>query len=239
MKSKYNSFYFHKFEILLKENKIIFSYSFDKKIYFNPEIELDLKTVKNKESIELAVFNLGMAMLVSYYKAYCPKKIIIEAGCLNTEQIKFWHKLYENGLMQFFYENKIDFKNLINIQSNSQKKYKHPVLSKGKKVLLPIGGGKDSLVSAEILKEKNIDFTWFYIQQHEELNNRITTFLQHFVKIGDNLEKACDSYNKSVGSVEKNIRPTLNKFNKLGVPANKAAVTSNEIDINLKSLSDQ
>lgn len=73
----------------------------------------------------------------------------------------------------------------------------------------------------------------------QELNNRITTFLQHFVKIGDNLEKACDSYNKSVGSVEKNIRPTLNKFNKLGVPANKAAVTSNEIDINLKSLSDQ
>ena len=37
-------------------------------------------------------------------------QIIIEAGYLNAEQIAWWKNLIINGMGQFFYENKIDWR---------------------------------------------------------------------------------------------------------------------------------
>lgn len=164
-KKNYKAFIFHGFNIDKGKNKIIFCYSFDNELFFKPEIGIDLSNVKNISNIKSAVFNLGMAELPSFYKAFCPPQIIIEAGYLNKKQIKFWESLYKNGLGEFFYQNKINFKDLIKIKiSPEAPRFENSIKIKGEKILLPIGGGKDSIVSAEILKEKGFDFTWFAIE---------------------------------------------------------------------------
>ena len=51
---------------------------------------------------------------ISYYKAYIPQQIKILPKQLNQSQKEFFDKIYKNGLGEFFYINKIDFRELIN-----------------------------------------------------------------------------------------------------------------------------
>jgi DNA recombination protein RmuC len=50
----------------------------------------------------------------------------------------------------------------------------------------------------------------------KELYDRIRTFLNHFKTMGGSLERAVDSYNKAVGSMESRVLPSARKFKELG-----------------------
>lgn len=166
---QYKEFSFDSFDINLSENTITFHYSVDGEIFFDPILRLDLSTVKDKSQITNEVFNLGLAEIPSFYKSVCTPKIIIKAGFLNEDQIKFWEHLYTKGLGEFFFRNKIDYRNLIKIEIHSNG-FGHSARdnfirkTSTEKFLVPCGGGKDSIVAAEILKAKNIDFTWYVLE---------------------------------------------------------------------------
>ena len=195
----FNNFIYVGYDILINENKIVLHYSVDNLYFFNPEYSLDLNSLNSIDKIEYEVFNFGMSEISSFYKAFCADNIIIKCGFLNNEQIKFWENLYTKGLGEFFYKNNIDFRNLIKISTDSIKFKQRDILDKvsssidsdihNKKVLLPIGGGKDSIVSAEILKEKNIDFSWFMIETIENAIKVIdTSHVKSLYTISRNVE---------------------------------------------------
>ncbi len=50
----------------------------------------------------------------------------------------------------------------------------------------------------------------------KDLYDRIRTFLGHFKAMGGSLERAVDSYNKAVGSMESRVLPSARKFKELG-----------------------
>lgn len=62
---------------------------------------------------EAALFALHLAGGTSYYKTCCPKEIEVQSGKLNADQAAFWNTVYERGLGEFFYQNQIDFRKLI------------------------------------------------------------------------------------------------------------------------------
>ena len=76
---QYQEFSFDSYKIDKSNNKIIFHYSVDGEIFFDPEIGVDLGSVNDIKEIEPAVFNLGMAEIPSFYKAFCTPKIIVKA----------------------------------------------------------------------------------------------------------------------------------------------------------------
>jgi len=159
---KPKKFIFESYSINKKANAFIFSYSFDNGLKFTETISLGGGKINWKKINWLLVkkiaFNLHLVLGIGYYKAYCPKKIIIKSGVLSRPEAAFWNKLYTKGLGEFFYRNRIDYRNLINFpykDINSK-----PInLKSNERVLLPWGGGKDSCVSAELLKELGHDFT--------------------------------------------------------------------------------
>ena len=118
----------------------------------------------NTELIEDMVFSLGMVELVSYWKIACPPTVIIKDRALTPEQIGWWKKLYFNGLGEFYYTNGIseEFEDFMTINCDSTKPTRSfapmttPKLTGNKKpsVMIPVGGGKDSVVSIELLKDK-------------------------------------------------------------------------------------
>jgi len=140
-----------------KDLNISFDFIIEPDIEFKPTLKI--KNVQNtnidKEILENLIFNLGMIELVSYYKATCSPKIIIECGKVNK---KFWKKLYLKGLGEFFFQNKINFtqKDFLKIECVSSKNFKKKKIKTEEKILLPIGGGKDSIVSLNLLKRENI-----------------------------------------------------------------------------------
>jgi hypothetical protein len=79
--------------------------------------------------------------------------------------------VYTKGLGEFFYRNNLDFHGLINFpksESRSPNPDPAPPTSPPppKKLLVPIGGGKDSIVTAELLKKHGYDVTLLRIGRH-------------------------------------------------------------------------
>lgn len=138
---------------------------FEEKVHF-PVTNINWENV-NEEALDKALFNLHLAGGISYWKTTLPKEITIKSGNLDVGQKKFWETLYTKGLGEFFFKNEIDFRDLINFPYFVEYVRGESVpidLTKG--VLLPIGGGKDSLVSAELLFKHKKEFTSFSVHAH-------------------------------------------------------------------------
>ena len=135
-----------------KDLKISFNFKVEPGISFSPTL-----IIKNIPKLSLAkfdnlVFHLGLIEMISYWKATCSPTIEIKAGYLNKEQIRWWQDLIMKGMGQFFFENKIPFqKPRFIVAKHSPLR---SILNKsGRGILVPVGGGKDSAVTLELLSD--------------------------------------------------------------------------------------
>ena len=117
-----------------------------------------LEELKSDSAFLNMVFSLGLVELVSYFKITCSPNVKILAGKLDETQIKWWKHLYYHGLGEFFYTNGIDtseddFMNMTSEFSGKESDISKNYSEKSNGYLIPIGGGKDSAVSLELLKK--------------------------------------------------------------------------------------
>ena len=162
LRNKHPTFIYRNYEYNFKNGNLNISFDFEIKpnITFRPSLKI--KNVPennfNEDILNNLIFNLGMIELVSYYKATCSPKIVIACAKLNAKQKNFWKKIYFKGLGEFFYQNKIDFtsKDFLKIECISKKEFGVKKIKTSEKILLPIGGGKDSIVSLNLLKDENL-----------------------------------------------------------------------------------
>ena len=108
------------------------------------------------QDLDTLFFQLGMAELISYWKAVCSPTVKILVGSLDADAVDFWKKLYFNGLGEFFYINGInateaDFMQIESPSAQMMPKVDVNLLSK---TIVPIGGGKDSVVTLEALRQQ-------------------------------------------------------------------------------------
>lgn len=169
VRQKHQQFIYEGFEILNEENKlkIHFNFGVSPDIKFRPEITLPIPD--QQQNLDNLVFNLGMVELISYWKAACPAEIVIKAGYLNNEQIKFWKKLLVKGLAEFFYINKIDFTkdDLVKFKIDSKKKFPCFDEKLNDRDLILIGGGKDSAVTLDNLSKTGKEFSCLLLNPTE------------------------------------------------------------------------
>jgi len=84
---------------------------------------------------------------------------VVESWYLTDEQIVFWEKFYKNGLGEFLYENKISPEWLFgfeNVWESRENPRSEVILAE--RALIPMWGGKDSLVTIETFQRNNFDF---------------------------------------------------------------------------------
>lgn len=116
-----------------------------------------------------AAFDAALRMLhliagISYYKAGLPPRIEVETGALDPTTAKLLDALYLHGLGEFAYRNGLDLRGRIEFPRDGANPIPTPALplkgrEHGPRALVPIGGGKDSLVVVEALKKTGIDAT--------------------------------------------------------------------------------
>jgi len=150
--------------------KISFNYKMEfagqKPLFFTEEIFLpavpDFKKIP-KELLKNILQSLHLMLGISYYKTYCPPKIKLNFP-ISKEQADFWNIVYRKGLGEFCFRNKIDPAKLAKFP-HSAKKYTDPFCVKFKnRSLIGIGGGKDSIVAAELLKQQKENITAFVVE---------------------------------------------------------------------------
>ncbi len=208
LRKKYPRFVYKAYGYKIFPNglKIFFDFYQLPGIKFRPELEIrnvSRRQIKKmgEKALSNLVFHLGLAEIPSYWKAACSREISIEAGPMDEYQINWWRNLMIKGMGQFFYQNKINFrkKDFLEIKA-SQKGLKPPLPEvKGKKYLVPVGGGKDSIVTLELLKKRKKDLNGFAV----------------------NPDKAVKDVLKEAGienpvTVKRKIDPVLLKMNKKG-----------------------
>ena len=89
---------------------------------------------------------------VSYYKAGVPGEIAVDSAPLDRATAELLDEIYLHGLAEFAYQNKLDLRGRIHFPRNGPTPVSAPTLNLQRRTLVPIGGGKDSLVSVEMLK---------------------------------------------------------------------------------------
>ena len=167
LREKYKEFIYKDYKIYEEEDliKMEFVFEIPNLEIFTPTIQIEKRNINfksiNNDFVKNLAFNIGMIELISYWKCACPKNVIIECGTLTSEQISWFKKLYYYGLGEFRYINniKISMEDMLDIECkvkdeyilNYEEREKHESDLKG--TLIPIGGGKDSCVTLELLKD--------------------------------------------------------------------------------------
>ncbi|OWZ24623.1 NEK protein kinase [Phytophthora megakarya] len=116
-----------------------------------------------------ALLHIGLCILPWFWMGYNCKYIHIEAGYLNSEQVHFWEEFYQDVLSEYLYLHGLD-RNRLHIVVDVPASEALPVLpdrkleQQGKaKVLVPLGGGKDSLVVYQLLSSSDMPCAWLHV----------------------------------------------------------------------------
>ena len=170
-REKYKTFIYNGYTIEESEDKIdvVYDFSVPGLSDFAPTWSFPKKinkTYKENEKFKNMVFSLGMVELVSYWKIACPPTVLVKCGYLDKEMISWWKSLYFNGLGEFYYTNNIeenqqDFMEII-VDNDIEKTAVDNIDISLDGNLVPIGGGKDSALTLDILKEEK-DKNYCYI----------------------------------------------------------------------------
>ncbi len=115
-----------------------------------------------------AAFDAAMKLLhliagVSYYKAGVPPQIVVDDGPLDDATADLLDALYLHGLAEFAYRNGIDLRGRIAFARGASTPNAAGGLNLPKRTLVPIGGGKDSLVAVEAIKSIGADATAVWV----------------------------------------------------------------------------
>ncbi len=166
------------------ECRVTYQFEIEKLARFAPEWRFPKRMEDGQEAVRWSddplmremLFSLGMVELVSYWKLTCSPQVRILCGSLNEEQILWWKDLYFNGLGEFFYVNQIgeadpcDFMEIIceaqtagglaappaPVSDEVWRAETDALTGAEKGVLVPVGGGKDSAVTLELLRKAGV-----------------------------------------------------------------------------------
>lgn len=165
LRNKYDTFIYDSYEIEELENTTKITYNFIVPSLTQYKPTLEVKKFKIDSFTKNLIFHIGLVELVSYWKTTCSKNVIIKAGYINKEQIEFFKKLYFYGLGELFYTNGItpNYDDFINIKCELKEQNIEIPNYVGNGNLIPIGGGKDSNVTLEIMKSDFEDNLCFII----------------------------------------------------------------------------
>jgi hypothetical protein len=165
--SNYREFQFKSYEFVKESCTLYLRYAYDNQLAFEetvafPRVDAALSEIDHA-ALDRAFRLIFLLSGVSYYKAYVPKDIRCNAFPLDAVMARFLKQTYTNGLSEFAYQNSVDLSDRVNFHSSSirLRAAVRPVLNRG--LLVPVGGGKDSIVSIECLKRTGLPMTLFAV----------------------------------------------------------------------------
>jgi len=176
--NKANNFTFKNYSFSKVNKKAIFTYNVDgQEFHETYTFGLDFVSFSTK-ALDRALQNLFFLAGISYYKAFLPKNISVEKGKIDYPLSQFLSKTYQRGLGEFFYVNNLDPNFTIAFPTNTETIPSTIVSGTGQ--LIAVGGGKDSLVSIESLRNKLSITTWS-VGHKKQLQPLVETIgLPHF-----------------------------------------------------------
>ena len=170
LRKEFSTFTFES-QTVKRENgtlSLAFDFNLDDRYHFRPTLEIPARPFFDwdgipEEQLQALAFQIGMTELVSYWKIACPQRVVVKPFALTESQKAFWKKLYYNGLGEFLYLNSItvskaELMEIVTLPIDSLPSHVLRWNDMGswfdEKTLVPVGGGKDSVVTLECLRNE-------------------------------------------------------------------------------------
>ena len=154
--STVETFIFSDFSYDPQARRLELGYGFDDGSEFVEEITFEGAranlSAEERQVLDQLFRQLHLAAGISYYKAWCPASMEIRTGPLSREEADFFAKFYLMGLGEFAVENDLDLRGRINFPVTADKASTAARLKLPEMNAVPVGGGKDSIVSIEALR---------------------------------------------------------------------------------------
>lgn len=115
------------------------------------------------DAVRHALRLLHLIAGVSYYKAAVPEDIRIESYAIDADTAALLTSIYENGLGEFAYRNGLNLHGRIRFPVSADEDMRAGTLGLRPHALVAIGGGKDSLVTVEALREAGLPQTVVWV----------------------------------------------------------------------------
>jgi hypothetical protein len=147
--------------------KLSFRFRLDPDIVFTPEIAIESIDRSRIDALDAGIvenlaFHLGLIEMLSYWKAACPREVLIEAGALDDWQIGWWRDLWLRGMGEFFYVNQIDFRSPDYLKITApvplNSAVQRSARPRARRSLVMVSGGKDSALTLHQLREMGEEF---------------------------------------------------------------------------------
>ncbi|MBL4660188.1 MAG: hypothetical protein JKY19_07515 [Alcanivoracaceae bacterium] len=168
----HKSFEFLHWRLDVKTLQLSLSYQLDeigvvREVFSFPQFDRNLSPERT-DAINRVCELVHLMCGVSYYKAGLAKKIKFKNKLPSPAICQFIEKTWFHGLAEMAYENGISLKNHINLVEKNPDKSNDlsPLLAPLKlrdRALVPLGGGKDSLVTIEELKQQGKEMSLFMV----------------------------------------------------------------------------
>lgn len=105
-----------------------------------------------QDAFAAALRLLHLVAGISYYKAGATTRIAVDGGDPDVATAELLDALYQHGLAEFGYRNGLEMHERVRFPRHEETCDAAPALDLPQRTLVPIGGGKDSLVAVESLK---------------------------------------------------------------------------------------
>jgi hypothetical protein len=106
---------------------------------------------------------------VSYYKAFVPETLRCEAFPIDRDTAHFLGNFYEQGLAEFAWRNRISLQGRCRVLFDPADPPAPTAIDLPRRTCVPVGGGKDSIVTLECLKSAGEDLVLFSLGDAEPI----------------------------------------------------------------------
>ena len=187
-----SAFLFETYRYDRGENTLVLGYRFEDGPRFEERLSFDFPPRHlslDAEAVLDRIFRLIFLMSgVSYYKAYVPPSLRCTAFALDRETAQFLQKFYEQGLAEFAWKNRISLTGHCRFEWAPISPPPPVAIPLPRRTCVPIGGGKDSVVTLECLRRAGEDLILFSLGDAEPIAACISAAGLPFIRVRRRLD---------------------------------------------------
>lgn len=193
-----NKFHFKNVSFDRKANSARLAYSIDDREFFEETITFEnAPQAFDEETLGACLRLLHIACGVSYYKTYLPGEIVLENTALTEKEAEFFNLFYTKGLGEFAFRNSVSLN--VRFPFSSEARPRRSGFKPKKQVVLPIGGGKDSIVSLDLLEKAGKDPVLFSVGLPRPIKDTIALSGKKSILVSRKISENLIELNKKPG----------------------------------------
>jgi len=198
---QYKKFVFEEYVYDPAVSTLSLRYRYDSGPRFEEKLVFDFRTrfLSSKEKAVLdRIFRLIFLMSgVSYYKSFAPPTLICKPFAVDRVTAEFVQKFYEKGLAEFAFRNRLSLRGHFAVRSSSTPPPEPVALDLPRRSCVPVGGGKDSIVTLECIKRSGEPLIVFSLGDPEPIRACISVAGVPFVRVRRRLDSGLFKLNEA------------------------------------------